>query len=425
MQLLFQPEAADSPFVWAVGIENTFIPQTRPGQRALDEYALMGHDRLWRADLDRIASLGVRAVRYGIPWHRVNPSPGRFDWSWTDEVLPHLVTTLGLTPIIDLVHYGTPLWLTGEFLAVDYPARVAEYAGAFAERYASLINHFTPLNEPAVTAMRSGFAGVWPPYRRGIRGYVAVLVAAARGMIATAQAIEAVQPNAVFVHTEDVGHEFAATVELAPWVAERQARRFLPLDLACGRVRPDHPLWNWLVAGGAAEATLGELAAQAISWTVLGVNFYPWSNRRWQRRSDGTIGVGRDRSNPAAALTEVLRTVHERYQVPVMVTETSASGTMARRLAWLKDATLGVARARAGGVPVVGLTWFPVFTMIDWRYRRSRRPVDQHLLHLGLWDVPDLKADCRREATTLVAAFRTFASRTPESSCAAGECHPE
>lgn len=40
-----EPEA----FVWATGIEDTFTPQTdRVGERALDEYALAGHDRDWR-----------------------------------------------------------------------------------------------------------------------------------------------------------------------------------------------------------------------------------------------------------------------------------------------------------------------------------------------------------------------------------------
>ncbi len=81
--------AAD--FRWAVGIENTFIPQTRAGHRRLDEYELMDHYRLWRQDIDLAADLGISSIRYGIPWYKVNPRPGVFDWSWTDEVLEHLV----------------------------------------------------------------------------------------------------------------------------------------------------------------------------------------------------------------------------------------------------------------------------------------------------------------------------------------------
>ena len=63
-------------FLWAVGIENTFVPHTRAGHRRLDEYELMDHYRLWRQDLDLAADLGISTIRYGIPWYRVNPRPG-------------------------------------------------------------------------------------------------------------------------------------------------------------------------------------------------------------------------------------------------------------------------------------------------------------------------------------------------------------
>ena len=404
--MLFQPRDPRHPFVWAVGIEDTFVPQTRPGHRSLDEYALMGHDLLWREDLDRIAGLGVGAVRYGVPWHRVNPSPGRLDWSWLDPVLHHMVESRGLTPIVDLVHYGTPLWLKDEFLAADYPERVADYARSFAERYRGLVRHYTPTNEPSVTAIRSGRDGAWPPYRRGVRGHLAVLLAVTRGMIATAEAIRRVQPEAVFVHAEDIGIESASTEEAASWAALKQAWRWLPLDLACGRVGVDHPLFDVIVAAGADAEELVELARRGVRWDVLGVNFYPWSNRRWKRQFDGSCTFGRDRSDPADALASVLRRVHDRYQIPVMVTETSASGSLPRRLAWMGRVASGVNKARTEGVPVVGLTWFPVFTMVDWRYRRSKRPIEHHLLHLGLWDVPYQRGSLRRVATPLVEAYQ-------------------
>ena len=98
-------------FEWAVGIEDTFVGQpSRPSGQVLDEYELIDHYRRWRTDLDLVASLGVRSMRYGVPWYRVNPAPGGWDWSWTDRVFEHL-DRRGIAPIVDLVHYGTPLWL--------------------------------------------------------------------------------------------------------------------------------------------------------------------------------------------------------------------------------------------------------------------------------------------------------------------------
>jgi beta-glucosidase/6-phospho-beta-glucosidase/beta-galactosidase len=55
-------------FLWAAGIENTFVPQARPGQRPLDEFELMGHYEHWREDLDLWSELGQSALRWGPPW---------------------------------------------------------------------------------------------------------------------------------------------------------------------------------------------------------------------------------------------------------------------------------------------------------------------------------------------------------------------
>jgi hypothetical protein len=38
-------------------------------------------------------------------------------------------------------------------------------------------------------------------------------------------------------------------------------------------------------------------------------------------------------------------------------------------------------------VPVLGYTWFPLFTMIDWRYRWERGPIENYLLDLGLYQL--------------------------------------
>jgi beta-glucosidase/6-phospho-beta-glucosidase/beta-galactosidase len=77
------------------------------------------------------------------------------------------------------MHYGTPLWMENAFINSAYPARVAEYAFAFAERYKELVRYYTPLNEPMVNALFCGRLGQWPPHLEGMDGYVKVLPGAA------------------------------------------------------------------------------------------------------------------------------------------------------------------------------------------------------------------------------------------------------
>jgi len=393
-------------FRWAVGIENTFVPHTRSGHRKLDEYELMDHYRRWRQDIDLAAGLGISTIRYGIPWYKVNPAPGVFDWSWTDPVLEYLAVDRGLTPVVDLMHYGTPLWMDNHFVNASYPRRMAEFAARFAERYGSLVRYYTPVNEPAVTASYCGRDGRWPPYLSGDDGYVKVLMSLIKGMNLTAAALRAARPDTVLVHVEDVGLERPGKPDVAAAAALAQERRLLPLDLACGRVTPDHPRYEWLLEHGAGEQPLAELAASTPAWDVLGVNYYPWSNRRLVRRKNGLYGSVP--ASPASELADVLRLVHGRYGLPVMVTETSSTGNHLERARWMRETLAAVRRVRGEGVPVVGYTWFPLFSMIDWKYRWSKKGLEHHLLHLGLYDVPMSGGRMDRHDTPLVEGYRRF-----------------
>ncbi len=410
---------AAADFLWGVGIENTFIPHTRAGHRRFDEYELMDHYGRWREDLDLAADLGIRSIRYGIPWYRVEPKPGRFDWSWTDRVLEYLVETKGIAPIIDLMHYGTPLWMDNHFVNSSYPRRVADYASAFAERYASLIRHYTPLNEPGVTAAFCGRDGRWPPYLTGDDGWLKVLLSLVKGIALTAEALKSARPDCVLVHVEDVGLERADDPDLEEVGRSAQERRLLPLDLACGRVRPGHSAYETLIGLGATEADLDFLAHHAPDWDVLGVNYYPWSNRKIVRRRSGRVANVVDAGRPC--LGEVLRTVHERYGLPLMVSETSSTGSHLERARWMNETVAAVKSSRTTGVPVVGYVWFPMFTMIEWKYRWSRKGLEHHLLHLGLWDVDGREGRLDREPTPLVESYRRLAA---ESSHAIGEFIP-
>ena len=60
-------------------------------------------------------------------------------------------------------------------------------------------------------------------------------------------------------------------------------------------------------------------------------------------------------------------------------------------------------------MPVLGYTWFPLFTMIDWRYRFGKRPLEHYLLDLGLYTL-NRHGGRRWDATPLVERFRAYAA---------------
>ena len=387
------------------------MPQTRPGHRALDEYQLMGHYQHWREDLALLRELGIKAVRWGVPWYRVEPfQPGEFDWRWTDQVLPYLVQELGVTPVVDLIHYGCPFWLRREFASAEYPAAVASYAAAFAERYAELVHWYTPLNEPIVTALYCGQRGLWPPYLRGDSGYVSILLQVIEGIIATSAAIKAVDPAAVLVHVEASGLSRTAREDLHAIAREEQSRTWLTYDLLTGRVTPDHPLFPWLIRSGASPDALASIAQRPVPFDLMGLNFYPqWSTTQLYIDRRGRLAY-QPVEEDGAGFTGLIQEYWERFRVPIMVTETSARGDEAIRARWLEASVAAIRALRGRGVPVLGYTWFPLFTMIDWRYRFGRGPLEEYRLELGLYALDGSSGGSRWHATPLVEQFRSYVS---------------
>jgi beta-glucosidase len=398
---------APEDFIWASGIEDTFVPQERQGHRALDEYELMGHYQHWREDLALARDLGLRALRWGVPWYRVEPKLGVFDWTWIDEVLPYLVEELRITPIIDLMHYGCPFWLRGEFANDDYPSAVARYAAAFARRYAGLVRWYTPLNEPLVNALMCGKRGQWPPYLRGDRGYIKIMIQLARGILETVEAVKGVDPRAVMVHVEASGLSRATREDLASLAIEEQRRGYLGYDLITGRVTPEHPLFGWLARSGASLHVLADMAKRAIRLDVVGLNFYPqWSTRALYVNPKGRLAY-RVTEQDGAGFKDLINDYYSHYGAPVMVTETSAFGDDELRSRWLDASVRAVKQLRGEGVPVVGYTWFPMFTMIDWKYRTGKSPVEHYKIELGLYRLNEA-AGPRWVPTPLVEKMRAY-----------------
>lgn len=413
--------SAPADFIWASGVEDTFVPQTRPGHRALDEYELIGHYQHWRADLALARQLGMQAIRWGVPWYRVEPLPGEFDWRWTDEVIPYIVEELGITPIVDLMHYGCPFWLRREFASDDYPRAVAAYAAAFARRYGRLARWYTPLNEPIVNALMCGQRGLWPPYLRGDGGYVRIEIQLVKGILRTVAAIREVDPGATMVHVEATGLSRAARADLEVLAAEDQRRGFLCYDLLTGRVTPDHPLFGWLLRSGANPADLAAFARDPLQLDVLGLNFYPqWSTQQIAVDAKGRL-IYRAAEKDGAGFGQLIEDYYQRYKAPVIVTETSAKGSQAVRSRWLAASVAAIRQLRESGVPVLGYTWFPMFTMIDWRYRFGREPLEKYRLDLGLYAL-DESADGRWRPTPLVEQLQRYVADPAQS---IGTLNPE
>ena len=135
------------PQVWA-GVECTV---NRVGENYSDQLERSGHS-LRLKDLERLAGLGVRRLRYPILRERTAPDDLKtFNWSWPDERMKQL-RRFGLQPIVGLVHHGSGPRYTN-LLDPEFPDKLAQYAAAVAQRY-PWVTEYTPVNEPLTLWLR-------------------------------------------------------------------------------------------------------------------------------------------------------------------------------------------------------------------------------------------------------------------------------
>lgn len=99
-------------FLFATGIENSYPTILLPNgkEKRIDSMEKTCHYQNWKTDFDLVKSLGIEFLRYGVPYYKTHTGPGRYDWSFADEVFAYL-KKIGITPIVDLCHFGVPDWI--------------------------------------------------------------------------------------------------------------------------------------------------------------------------------------------------------------------------------------------------------------------------------------------------------------------------
>ena len=325
----------------------------RDGER-LDMVAASRHDRFAAADYARCMALGIRTVREGIRWNRIETRPGRYDFSGE---LPRIraARDTGVQVIWDLFHYGWPDDL--DIFRPEFGRRLARLSRAFAEVIASetdAVPYYAPVNEISFVAWAGGEVQYLNPFANG-RGHE-LKDQLVRAVIEATEAVWEVDPRARIVQIDPVINIVADP--------ERPQDR----DEAAGHTRSQYDAWD-MIAGRQRP----ELGGAPRYLDIIGVNFYDRNQRIHHGRA---LRPGDPLYRP---FREMLREVYERYRRPLLVAETGAEGEL--RPLWLRYIGHEVRAALRTWAALEGLCLYPIVNHPGWDDGR-------HCLN-GLWDYAD------------------------------------
>jgi len=351
------------------------------GQR-IDPLAATEHDRRVREDYRALQRLGIRAVREGARWNRIDLG-GRYDFRPLRPFV-EAAQEAGLTVIWDLFHYGYPEG--ADPFSETFVQRFADYCHAVAryiDRHTFGTPFYTPINEISYFAWAAGDAGVFAPHARG-RSFE-LKINLVRAALAGIEAIREVNPRARMVNADPICKVVAPLdrpdlEERARWYSEHVV--YEAWDMLAGRQLPE--------LGGSRERL-----------DIVGVNYY-WTNQ-WEDQRPGQYLCPDDPR--LTMLSDLLCDVAERYGGDLLITETAHVGRL--RAPWLRYVSEQARIALRRGVRLHGICLYPVLGMPEWHEPEVTVP-------MGLWDLePGERGLERVPNEAVIGALREEAARWP------------
>ncbi|NRQ32840.1 family 1 glycosylhydrolase [Nonomuraea sp. NN258] len=297
----------------------------------------------WREDLDIVRDLGLNSYRFGIEWARVEPVEGQI----SRAVLAHYRRMIegclerGLTPIVTLHHFTSPLWFqrAGGWTDGEAAERFRRYVRAV-RPILDDVAYVCTINEPNMLAMMAnlikggeregGVAGALPPPDQAVADGLAAAHRAAREELAGLR-------SGWTIANQNFEAADGATAERDAWAWPREDRfievakddDFIGVQ-AYTRVR---------VGADGALPVPGD-----VRRTITGWEFYP------------------------AALGNAVRYTAARAPgVPILVTENGiATADDAERVEYTRAALAGLHAALADGVDVRGYLHWSLLDNYEW-----------------------------------------------------------
>lgn len=314
-------------------------PATYVSGRAADHY------HRYEEDFDLLKKLNMNALRFSVEWSRIEPEEG----AWNAAAVEHYKTYLaelkkrGIEPVVTLFHFTLPVWFAAKG-GFEKRANV-KYFVRFAEKVAQELGKdlrlIITVNEPRVYARESYLVGSWPPNVTSKRTYWQVLGNLARAHNQAADAIHA------------LGRRYKVSV------AKNSAYVYAGDDALLSRKYADFLQYE------ADDYFLKKVVKRC---DFLGVNYY-FSDRVYGYRvhnpDERVSDLGWDMS--PANIQHALERLHEKYKLPVIITENGlADAADEHRQWWLTQTLIGMQKAMDNGVQLDGYLHWSLLDNFEW-----------------------------------------------------------
>jgi dTDP-4-dehydrorhamnose reductase len=380
----------NTPELWG-GLECSY---TRVEGSYADQLDYCGHYRRGILDIQYIARLGIKALRYPVIFERYH-DPEDLSWSWLARQL-NVLRYYDIKPIAGLLHHGSGP-IHASLNDPCFPAELQKFARRVAETFPWL-EYFTPINEPLTTARFCGLYGFWYPHFNDAKSFAEILLNEMKAVVLAMQAIRKVIPNAKLIQTEDLGKTYS-TPRLQYQADFENERRWLTNDLLCGFVKPGHAMWDYFLWLGIPKRSLEFFLQNPCPPQIMGWDYYITSERfldetpdKYPSHTYGSNGKIRYADVEAIRVNHpekhgpevLLKESWERYKIPLAITEIHIHGAPEEQIAWFSYIWKACLQLKDEGVDIRAATAWAMFGSYGWSKLLTENPGEYER---GVFDV--------------------------------------
>lgn len=345
------------------------------------------HYHRWREDVALMKELGLKSYRFSVSWSRIIPQEGTVNeegLKFYSDLVDALLEA-GIEPLVTLYHWDLPLWMheKGGWKTLAIRNAFLEYASAVVDRLSDRVQYWITFNEPQCFLMNGYMQGVHAPFKRD---YLSLPRITRNFMLTNAATVRLIRERAK--KNPRIGIAFAAGAFIPAEETQSGIETARHKSFYKGMGTMNNRWWMDPILLGKPVAAYGVYRSRKrdmkdiqVDFDFIGINNYTAFNY-----SDWGGDKNIDASNlPKNSLGWIIdgrsiywtvRFLHERFKLPIMITENGMSNLDAvneqgevaddLRIGYIDEYLQNLKRAISEGIPVLGYQHWSLMDNFEW-----------------------------------------------------------
>ena len=340
-----------------------------------------------REDVALMKELGLKSYRFSVSWSRIIPQEGTVNeegLKFYSDLVDALLEA-GIEPLVTLYHWDLPLWMheKGGWKTLAIRDAFLEFASAVVDRLSDRVQYWITFNEPQCFLMNGYMQGVHAPFQRD---YLSLPRITRNFMLTNAATVRLIRERAK--KNPKIGVAFAAGAFIPAEETQSGIETARHKSFFKGMGTMNNRWWMDPILLGKPVAAYGVYRSRKrdmkdiqVDFDFIGINNYTAFNYSdWG--GDKNIDTNNLPKNSLGWVIDgrsiywTVRFLHERYKLPIMITENGMSnldavneqGEVADdiRIGYIDEYLQNLKRAISEGIPVLGYQHWSLMDNFEW-----------------------------------------------------------